>query len=121
VDPDARRIYRAPSLEPGTPKFRSVIMHEYMHDLLGHEKDTDRPDQLQIFEAEASYAAVHYLVPAATFDLVLSQVVNRQGEMVPKLSAYYQVPEGDIRWYLKEREHFWVSAGSSTKALRKAN
>jgi hypothetical protein len=106
-DPENKTLFlstelRRPSAEP---KRRLVVMHEFFHAYLGHGyRACSWKDDTSI-EAEATYAAVHYLVPLHTLDVICRLVTREARDPIPWITALaekYMVSETVIEQYVRE-------------------
>jgi Zn-dependent peptidase ImmA (M78 family) len=106
-DADARRLILARELRQIPTKRRLVLMHEFFHAVLGHSEIrecglADEDEQ----EAEATYAAVHYLVPIHTFSYVLDSALadplTDLATVIKAIAATYQVSTDVIMRFVRE-------------------
>jgi Domain of unknown function (DUF955). len=81
-------------------------MHEYFHVLLGHDSTDCAEGREDLREAEATYGAMHYLVPLHTYDLVARGAAEKASsytELVRHVARLYEVSEAVIEQYEHER------------------
>jgi len=102
-DPTEKIIFLSTKLRNNIPKQRFVTMHEYFHILLEHAS-CPWDDATHQFEAEADYAAVHYLVPLLTFDLVARNAPSGHGQWMKHIASHYGVSLDVIKHYVREQQ-----------------
>lgn len=92
------------AIAPGSGRERFVLAHEYFHLRLKHEASLSELENKYI-EAQATYAAAHFLIPSATFAEHLGAAehsadsVKEQNQLLAK---HYGVTEGLIERYRAE-------------------
>jgi len=72
-DPSEKRVFLSREIEGDYGKRRLVLMHEYFHGFFGHGRRECAWENSEKREAEATYAAIHYLIPLHTFDAVIER------------------------------------------------
>lgn len=104
-DPSERTIYGAVSIRKNRERRRLVLMHEYFHLFFNHTDAVCSEEGQDYREAEATYAAVHYLVPFRTFEVVANKCTESEPpfwEWIKKIARVYQVPADVIVEYHHE-------------------
>lgn len=103
-DLDGNVITISMAISPGSILERWILAHEYFHLFLKHQVASEEREN-EIIEAQATYTAVHYLIPLEVFDRILSAVsyssssVNEQNRILAK---HFGVGEGVIKRYRQE-------------------
>jgi Zn-dependent peptidase ImmA (M78 family) len=103
-DPDSRTIYLSNDIHKNSPWERLVLAHEYWHLVLGHSSESNSK-RTELLEAEATYAAIHYLIPVHTFGIIAKQIERRFDSARKRhrsLAETYAVPETVISQYQGE-------------------
>jgi Zn-dependent peptidase ImmA (M78 family) len=103
-DPGAKVIFLSQELRKYPKKQRLVLLHEFFHIMLGHKGECALGSNSTI-EAEATYAAVHYLVPVHTVDISLRELgahVPITPDEIRLMSDRYVVSQQAIMQMLEE-------------------
>ncbi len=105
--PAERIIYLSPTLRKKPERRRLVLMHEYFHIKLGHQKNgqCSEDQTADLIEREANYASLHYLIPMHTFDLVgrtCSENGATRDGWLRKVASRYEVPVKTVSEYQRE-------------------
>jgi DNA-binding transcriptional regulator YhcF (GntR family) len=106
-DPTEKQLYLSRELTTEPGKKRLVLMHEYFHIRLDHGHRTCDWESGDEIEAEATYAAIHYLIPLHTFDGVVEKWKSEKPRARPaleeRIAEEYQVSLSASSLYLKEQ------------------
>jgi Zn-dependent peptidase ImmA (M78 family) len=115
INVSVKQIFLSLELRNQPKVRRLVLMHEYFHWYLKHieKRECTVWTDDDITEAEATYAAVYYLVPLNTFDLFVSPIVKKTfpEQWIERISDTYEVSNDVIQHYLDEHpellEQMW--------------
>lgn len=103
-DLDGNVITISMAISPGSILERWILAHEYFHLFLKHQVASEEREN-EIIEAQATYAAVHYLIPFKKFDRMLVAIEYSSSSVKDQnriLAKYFGVGEGVIRRYREE-------------------
>lgn len=108
------------AVEPGSAQERKLIAHELFHLVLGHVASDEEDSKVQI-EAQATYAAVHFLIPYDSFEFYLgiaeSAYPGSLRDQIRVLAQTFRVSTEIMRRYFDELPSLRRAAQRSKEAL----
>jgi hypothetical protein len=121
-DPSMKRIIISTELAKDSGKMRLVMAHECFHILLEHGTRKCGWDDNSQLEAEATYAAIHYLIPLHTFAGVLEQWKLEEPKLRPplelRIADEYHVSRPVGVLYLEEQGIYTPQSDGSLQRRR---